>query len=347
MKKPYTVFVIVLFAALMLVVAFSLVYLHANDAFIQSTNEKFVESVKKPNYHFVVIAQSTDDPFWSEVKKGAFEAAKAFNVAVEFNGPRFTNINEELQYLNIAIASKVDGIATHVLDETQFTPVIDTAISKNIPVITIESDAKKSKRLSFIGTNNFQLGSLGGKLMAEATGGNAKVAVVLNSYTDEVGDVAQNLRIAGFRDAVKGFSDKIEIKVIRMSRMGILSAGEITNEIINNYPEINAIFCTNAKDTVGTAQVVVDLNKVGDIKIIGYGDLPEIWRYVDKEVIYGTVVSNPVEMGYESIKALTELKKSKSTSAYVDTGLHGVTRKNLDEYMKKADSKKEQGVSND
>lgn len=344
MKRFYTAAVVFLIIAFGFIFVFSWLYI-LDSLNNPDDSSQITESAKKPEYHFVVIAQSTDDPFWQSVKKGAFEAAKEFGAAVEFNGPRFTNIEEELQYLDIAIASKVDGIATHVLSEEIFTPVIDKAVAMNIPVITIESDANKSKRLSFIGTNNFQIGSVAGRLMTEATGGKANVAVILNSYRDEVGHVSQNLIITGFKNAVEDLYGNIEIKEIRMSSMGIFSAGEITNEIISSYPEINAIFCTNANDTVGAAQVVVDLNRVGQISIVGYGDLPEIWRYVEKEVIYGTIASNPVNMGYESIKSLVEIKK-KATSSYVDTGVYGVTKKNLADFMKKSEITNGQELQN-
>jgi len=77
----------------------------------------------------------------------------------------------------------------------------------------------------------------------------------------------------------------------------------------------------------------VDLNKVGRITIIGYDDAPEILRYIEKGVIYGTVVANPYEIGYESIRSLIEIKKNRMTSDYVDTGARVVTINNIGDYM--------------
>jgi ribose transport system substrate-binding protein len=320
--------------------AFSMYYFqHVDNVFLNKDNGKPINETKA-DYHFVLIVQNTDDPFWQSFKKGAFEAAKDFNAAVEFNGPKFTNVAEELQYLDIAIASKVDGIATHVLDEEQFTPVIDKAIGAGVPVVTVEADAKNSKRIAYIGTSNFQLGVEGGKLLTKAVNSRAQVAVVLNSYGNDAGNVMQNLKIAGLMEAIKTSGKDINIKTIQTSQMGILSAGEITNDIINKYPDVNVIFCTSSEDTIGAAQVVVDLNRVGNITIIGYGDLPEILNYVDKGVISGTVVSNPVEMGYQSIKSLVEIKKKNRTSDYVDTGVQGVSKANLAEYLKMVEDKK-------
>ena len=335
-KKKLVVILTALFLVLVLFAATFALYTFKNKE--DSLDDKFVESVEQPDYHFAVIAPSSYDSFWNDVKKGAFKAAKDFNVAVEFNSPRFTNLGQELQYLNIAIASNVDGIATHVLDEAKFTPVINHAISNNIPVVTVESDAKKSNRLAYIGNNNYQVGSVGGKMIANATSGNAKVAIILNGYSPEAGDVSQNLRVTGFKDAVKAYNGMVDIEAIRISGMGIFSAGEITNELITNNPQINAIFCTNPRDTLGATQMVVDLNKVGQIKVVGYGSYTEVLRYIDKGVIYGSVVSNPTDMGYNCIKSLVEIKKTKRTSAYVDTGVYAVTKENIGSFIKSADS---------
>lgn len=324
---------------LLFILIFPILNFQNVDSIFPHIRSNVAENVKKPEYHFVVIVQNTDDFFWQAVKKGVVEAADEMNIAVEYNGPHFTNIEEQLRYLDIAIASRVDGIITHVLDEKQFTPLINKAVEMNIPVVTIESDAKDSKRLSFVGTNSFQLGFEGGKMIAEATGGKAKAAVIFNSYSSEEGNVMQNLRLSGFKDAVKSFPD-IEIITVKTSRMGIFSAEELTQDILTTYPEVNSIYCVSSKDTLGASQVVVDYNRVGDVAIVGYGDLPEILDYVEKGVIYGTVVSSPFNIGYESVKAMVELKKQKRTSSYVDTGVHSITSKNIDDFKKITDKKK-------
>ncbi|MCX7708582.1 MAG: substrate-binding domain-containing protein [Clostridia bacterium] len=334
MRRFYILIIIVISLIFVSAFVFSNVYFQNSSAILASDNKGILDKARKPEYHFVFIAQNTDDPFWQTVNRGAMEAAKELNVAVEFNGPRFTNITEELQYLDIAIASKVDGIATHVLDEALFEPYINKAVQNKIPVVTVENDVKNSARSSFIGTNSYMLGTEGGKLLAEATGGRAKVAVILNNYnnSEESITTTQNLRIKGFRDAVKNYPE-IEIKTIHVSKQGIFSAEEVTTNILNQFPDVNAILCTTSKDTIGAAQVIVDFNKVGDISIIGYDDMPDILRYVEKGVVYGTVTSNPLNIGYETVKALVDIKRKQGASAYIDAGVHVINRKNVKDYM--------------
>jgi ribose transport system substrate-binding protein len=332
MKKAFIIITAVLLMFTTLII-YSICYFQNSEMSIIKGDGFFKETIKKPKYHFAVIAQNTDDPFWQSVKKGCIQAADEYNAAIEFNGPRFTDIDQEIQYLNIAIASKVDGIVTHVLDEKTFTPLINKASDTGIPVVTIESDAKNSERKSYIGTNSYNLGTEAGKLAIQTIRGNSNIAIILNNYIAGGENVLQSLRVAGFQDALKSVPGA-KISTIKTSSTGFFSAEEVTRTILINFPNVDTILCTSSKDTISVAQMIVDLNKVGQITIIGYDDAPEILRYIEKGVIYGTVVGNPVKSGYESIRALVEIKKNKMASSYIDTGVKALTIKNLSDYKK-------------
>ena len=121
------------------------------------------------------------------------------------------------------------------------------------------------------------------------------------------------------------------------SKMGILSAEEITQSIINSGESVNAIFTTNSVDTLGSAQLIVDRNKVGSVILVGYGDTINILRYIEKGIIYGTVMSDPYKMGYESLKALNDIKEKNNVSTFIDTGVKVITYDTLSEYDQTAD----------
>jgi ribose transport system substrate-binding protein len=133
------------------------------------------------------------------------------------------------------------------------------------------------------------------------------------------------------------------MKVVKTysSKMGILSAEEITQTVISGSDNINAIFTTSSVDTIGSAQLIVDRNKVGSIAIVGYGDTEDILRYISKDIIFGTVMSDPYKMGYESLKALIDIKEKNNVSTFIDTGVKVITKSNLDEYEKKSAAMKE------
>lgn len=294
--------------------------------------EEIKPYISKPRYHFYFIAQNSVDPFWNEVMKGVQKSAEDNNVVVEYNAPRFNNPEEELQFMNIAVISKVDGIITHVPGGIGFTGAIDKAYDKGIPVITVENDDSESKRYAFAGTNSFELGREAARLLIEATDANANVAVILNGDLEQDA-IEHNLKMNGFISTLKEYPN-MKIVATYTSKMGILSAEEITQKIIDSGEGVNAIFTASSADTLGSAQLIVDRSRVGKIVLVGYGNSEEILRYIDKEIIYGTVASDPYKMGYESVKALVDVKDKKSIPSFIDTQVKVITKKNLSSYRK-------------
>ena len=283
--------------------------------------------ISKPKYHFYFIGQNSVDPFWNEVMQGVEKSARDNNVVVEFNLPRFNNPEEEYKFMDIAITSKVDGIITHVPNGIDFTDIIDKAYANGIPVITIENDDSESKRYAFSGTNSFVLGREAARLLIEATGGKANIAVISNNDFEH-SSIEHNLKMNGFISTLRDHQD-MQVMKIYTSKMGILSAEEITQTILDSSDNINAIFALSSADTLGSAQLIVDRSRVGKIALVGYGSSEDIIRYIDKEIIYGTVASDPYRMGYESVKALLDVKEGKSIPTFIDTEVQVLTKKSI------------------
>ena len=316
--KEYIVYILLFFIAL------------AGAALYHLQNLETTNNHQEPDYHFFFIGQNSVDPFWKEVQRGVSDAAAKYNVVAEFCAPRFNNPDEELRYLDMAIIANVDGIITHATGEERSTELINLAYSKGIPVVTVENDNHNSNRHTFVGTNSFVLGKEAARLMIEATGSFASIAIIV-SGDYELDSTSHNIKINGFLSVLQGYP-AMKVADVYISRMGTLSAEEIAQNIILNRPEINAILAFNSADTLGAAQAIVSHNKVGQITVIGYGDMDNILHYIKMGIIYGTVISDPYAMGFESLKALVDLKKMNNASTFIDTGVKITTRDNLEEY---------------
>jgi len=283
-----------------------------------------------PEYHFAMICENMDDPFWLSIKKGVERACKEYNVAVEFNWPKSTNANEEYKCLDMAIVSNVDGIVTYVWDETEAGALIDKSVEKEIPIVTIGTDAKNSKRAAYVGVNTYSAGTEMGRMLLAATNGSGN-AVILVSNDETGGTVVQNLMLSGITDAIKN-SPQLKLQTVEYNYANFLSLEDTIQDLLINQPGLDAIICTNEKDTTLVAQRLIDLNKV-NYSIVGYGDTPEILRYINNGVVFGTVSANHEQMGYDAIKALVDLKKGGRTSAYFTVDTHLITKTNVAKYL--------------
>lgn len=331
MKRLYKIIISLLIMIIMSCITLSITYSRQIDKMLMDVKGSLFNSQKTPKYHFFIILHNSDEPYVKDLEKGLIDTANSLNIAIETNYSNgVDDYRDAIKYLNIAIDSKVDGIITHAYNTEEFKILIDKAEKHKIPVITLDADLSNSKGSAYVGTNGFETGSKAGQLVAEALNGKAKVAIILESSE---GNGTGNLKLDGFKNGIKDYKD-ISVETVEISDNGILGANDVTQEILNSHPDVNAIVCTSSKDAIGAAQLVVDFNRVGDITIIGYDSTPEILSYIQKGVIYGTIVPGAYKIGGDSIRTLVSLKDNGRVSAYIHTDSIVITKSNLNQYLK-------------
>jgi ribose transport system substrate-binding protein len=324
-KKNYIVLVALIILPILVVTV--IIYFNISNALQSADNSAGIVVPKTdPKYHFAMICENMDDPFWLSVKKGVQKASEEFNAAVEFNWPAGISADEQYKCLDMAIVSNVDGIVTYVWNEEETGRLIDKSVEKEIPIVTIRTDAKDSRRAAFVGVNTYSAGMEIGRMLIEATGGRGD-AVALVSQKAPGDTIVQSLMISGITDALKG-TPELRLETLEYDYANFLSLEDTIQDLLINQPGLDAIITTSEKDTTLVAQRLIDLNKVY-YSIIGYGDAPEILRYIDNGVIFGTVSANHEQMGYDAIKALVDLKESGRTSAYFTVDIQLITKDNV------------------
>ncbi|MBO9131056.1 sugar-binding protein [Bacillus sp. 165] len=288
---------------------------------VQKLQGREVDSKKK--LHFVLISQEFDNPYWRKVQQGANVAAKNSNVNVEYIGPLRTSPEEQIKLLEKAIASQVDGIIVQSLDEKTFAPVIDKAVSQHIPVITIDTDAPKSKRIAYVGTNNFSAGEQLGKIVAAKTNGVGKIGIIIGSEKSE----SQQMRLNGFLNVVKKYP-KLQVKAIETSNISIIQAKLQAENMLRNNTDVSIMVGTSALDAIGILNASKNL-KLNKIEIFGFDDIEGTLQAVRNESIRATVIQKPYEMGLQSVRLLIDSLQGKVIEKENFTPTEVVTKETL------------------
>lgn len=306
-------------------------------------NGSIIQSNETAKYHFMVILDGSSSSYSEEYKKGMIKACEEKGAAVEFWDLTGANKMEEiLQQVDIAIESKVDGIIVYTYDNERFKEALSKATAANIPLVTVNEDIPGSKRVTHVGINKFYIGSEIGRLLNKEIIGTGDVIVLqrdayesaenITETKDATKDNADNgLIFLGIKDTLKDYSN-IHVEQVNYSDASVLTAEEVTMNILYQFENVKAIVCTNGQDTLGAVEVLIDFNRISGIVVIAYDDLPEILDYIDKEVIYATVVADYENEGYRSINALVEYIEQDivETYSYIDTTI--VTKNNLEQY---------------
>lgn len=109
-------------------------------------------------YHYVMIVEDSDMPFWKDVYESTREAARENNALVELMGKSLSSTIEMESLMDMAIASRVDGIILEYTGGHKIDERINDAGKAGIPVVTVLKDASDTSRISFVGVNDYQLG---------------------------------------------------------------------------------------------------------------------------------------------------------------------------------------------
>ena len=126
---------------------------------------------------YYLVATNVKIAYWQEAAAGMVKAANELGVQAEVVGPDDYNPKAEKDEFRRIMAKKPAGILVSPGDPELLVEDINAAIAAGIPVITMDSDSPKSKRLAFVGTNNYQAGVMGGKLAAKKLNGKGNVMV--------------------------------------------------------------------------------------------------------------------------------------------------------------------------
>ena len=156
---------------------------------------------------YILVTVNTKLDYLKDAAAGLAKAAGTYGVKMDVRGPEGYDPQAEVQEFRNTFSMKPAGLLVSVADANLMQPAIDDAINAGIPVITIDSDAPKSHRLYFIGTNNLMAGRLGGERVVEKLHGKGNVVF----YTMPQPNLEERLK--GYNDA---FADHPGIKVVEV-----------------------------------------------------------------------------------------------------------------------------------
>lgn len=280
------------------------------------SRESAASGIEK-NSHYAFFLPSSDYSFFKQLKAGALSAAESMDCSISFH-----ELDTDPLSLEMVPFSGVDGIGVYAYQEDANTLVNLSAISDaGIPVIQIENEIIRDEKTFFIGTNNFDSGKAIGKLALKSKKEKINLALVYSEKNPGLMTKANLIEL--------GLMSTLGYRLANIQKeetnLNPLDAERLTYKLIRQEPAIDVIVLTDPNDTLVTVQAIVDMNLVGEIQVIGFGDDERIKEFINKGLVLGTIVRNPFRIGFSAVMALQEISTNGYTSAYVDTGISIIT----------------------
>jgi len=254
---------------------------------------------QQPLRFVVVVHGQASDPFWSVVKNGVDAAGKDLGVGVEYQSPGTFDMVAMSQLIDAAVATKPDGLVVSIPDSAALGPAIRRAVAAGIPVVSINSGSDVASGLgvmTHIGQTEREAGFGGGQRMA-ASG--VKHALCVNQ---EVGNVALDLRCAGFTDAMTEGGATVDVLGVNLSDP--TDSQQRVQAALSADPTIDGVLTlgpTGAKPALAALQA---MGKLGDIKLATFDLSPEVLDALQAGQMLYAIDQQQFEQGYLPIVLL-------------------------------------------
>ena len=280
-----------------------------------------------------MIPKGTSHTFWQSIHAGANRAAKELGIELIWRGPlREDDRDSQVSEIQGFISRGVSGIAIAPLDEAALVGPVNDAMDKKIPVVVFDSGLKGDNYVSFVATDNYKGGQLGGERLIESIGGKGRV--VLLRYAE--GHDSTTKREEGFLAAMKA-NPAIEV-VSSNQYVGtdVEEAYKRTESILSTYKKpdgsltIDGIFCANESSSFAAMRVLKDNGWAGKLHFVGFDSSDNLVKGLQEGTLDGLVLQDPVKMGYLAIKTLVAHIKGDKVEPRIDTGVQVATKDNMD-----------------
>ena len=276
-------------------------------------------------------------PYWQDHRHGLEAAAQELGVDVVFTGENGSDALRQLDIFEQVVKKKPAGILLCPIDMEIMTGPINRAIEMGIPVICIDNDAPYSKRLTYIGTDNYHSGYIAADIIGKSLNGKGDVGILTIP-----GIYSLDERQRGFEECIQSKYPDIKVVAVMNDQADPSKAANIAEQMFNEFPSITGVFGTNAASGVGAAIALSENQKLSEIKVVTFDKDSQVLELVEQGKIEAALVQRTFTMSYYGLKFLydynhnSRLKNGSSISLMpdmVDTGIIVVTKDNVDDFL--------------
>jgi ribose transport system substrate-binding protein len=294
---------------------------------------------------YILVTTNTKIPYWQEAAEGLRAAARDLGVKSEMVGPDTYDPKAEKEELLKLPQRKIPpaGILVSAADPELMREAIDAVAAAGIPVVTIDADSPKSKRLTFIGTNNYVAGQMSGELLAKEI--NGKGSVVLYTIPGQ-----ENLdeRLEGCKRVLARNPGIKILQVINIAGDPTKAFDGTQSLIEKGKTPPDAFVCLEALSCTEVANVL-DRAGLRDKTVIAMDTSEGTLNWIRKGMIRATIAQKPYTMTYFGTRVLDAYHHDKLTGGaspaqgnralvpvFMDTGATLVDKSNMDAFTASA-----------
>lgn len=291
----------------------------------------------KKTFSFALLFPEPTSPeaYWNKPMVGvrkAFQEIQQYGVNISIHLFKQSDSNTFSKEAENILQSNPEGVVLAPFFSRESKDFIFELKKREIPYVFIDSNIQECDKLSYIGQDSFQSGTLAARLLDYSIPENASILILhFAKERDNMNHLVQ--REKGFYEYFSANKPERNIRLITMEIADPtdLESQERIKTILEHSSDIQGIFVTNSQ-VYYLGRILEQLNKSG-IRVIGHDLINENISFLRKGIVDFLICQRPEEQGYRAILALFEhlvLRKEVNNENY--TSIDIITKENLDYY---------------
>jgi len=291
--------------------------------------EKKGEHAAAGSYRFAFVTNNSSD-FWNIGEKGLRKAEKDLGVKVDMFRPLKGEVADQQRFLEDIMVQGYDGVAISPINPDAMTEVFQRVAAK-MPLVTTDSDAPKSARKVYVGTDNVEAGQVAGNTAAAALAAahitKGKVALFVGRM-----DMQNAIERKQGLDRTLGKIPGLEILPVFLDHADRALAKKNVEDALARYPDLVLAIGIWSYNGPCLADAVRASARQQKPVLVVFDEEEETLKAVKDGLIAATIVQRPFEFGYQSVKALKQIRDGQTLPPSINTGIRVIDRNSVDAF---------------
>ena len=215
-----------------------------------------------------------------------------------FEGPdNEEDVESQINTLDAVIAENPSVVCLSAGDMDSCQAQLEAAKENGIPVIAFDSNVSDTKLVrAFRGTDNTQIGKYAAYKLGSAIGKMGNVAI----FSAQEKTQSSQERVKGFLDNIANYTDIKVVETVYSDQVDDMK--EAMKEVLDKYPALDGVFCTNAN----VSEMFLEVNKdngENKVAMIGVDATSKQQEAIKNGQELGVLSQNPYAMGYQTMCA--------------------------------------------
>ena len=253
-----------------------------------------VLAAQKRSLKLGVVVFGLANPFFDRVLAGVQEKAEELQcynctVLVRQTG---ASAAEQLAAIDELLAAGVSGLALSPDNSEAVRAKIDALAEQGVPVVTLNTDIDRSKRLAYVGSDYYQSGRIAAGLLHIACPGPTRVAILTGSSSI----LCHTQRVAGFRAQIAACYPEIEVVGVAENHDDDIESYNAARRLLAAAPQPDALYFA-AAGVYGGCRALLASGRQEQVRVIAHDAVPTTEQMIRQGVISATICQQPEQQG--------------------------------------------------